>query len=178
MNKTMNDAQRKLAADNHNLIYSFLKSRHLSLDAIEDWYGTAAIGLCKAALIWDEKRGVKFPTLAYFCMNNEVGMILRKNRKDISPTVSLDDEFTNDDGSFTLSDIIPDKRDPYAPVYIYDAIEIAARDMSERDKKILDMIVDQGMTHTAVAAALGIAQPTVSHIYRKFFSKIREYLAN
>ena len=41
MSQTLNNAQRKLVEDNHNLIYSFLNSRHLSLDAVEDWYGTA-----------------------------------------------------------------------------------------------------------------------------------------
>lgn len=175
MSKVLNDAQRKLVEDNHNLIYSFLNSRHLSLDSVEDWYGTAAIGLCKAALTFDESRGAKFTTLAYICMDNEVRGIMRTNRKLAQATVSLDDPIEGADGC-TLADVITDNgRDFMESVYLNDAIAIAYKKLNERDKAMIDMVVNQGMTNIAVAAKFGVAQPTVSRVYTKFIKMIREY---
>lgn len=175
MNRALNDAQRKLVEENHNLIYSYLNSRNLSLDAIEDWYGTAAIGLCKAALIFDESRGAKFTTLAYICMDNEVKQILRKSKKNIKTIISLDDAIDDTDGSSCLGDIIPDNRDFYYPIYLNDAISIASQKLNERDLMIIDLIVSQGLTHQTIAKRLNISQPSVSRVYNKFLNKIREY---
>lgn len=175
MSKVLNDAQRKLVEDNHNLIYSFLNSRHLSLDSVEDWYGTAAIGLCKAALTFDESRGAKFTTLAYICMDNEVRCIMRTNRKLAQSTVSLDDPIEGADGC-TLADVINDtQHDFMESIYLNDAIAIAYKKLNDRDKAMIDMVVNKGMTNVAVAAKFGVAQPTVSRVYTKFIKMIREY---
>lgn len=174
MSQTLNEQQRKLVEDNHNLIYSFLNSHHLSLDAVEDWYGTAAIGLCKAALIYDESRGSKFSTLAYLCMDNEVKMIMRNNRKCVSTVASLDDEVRSSDGC-CLADVVPDNRDFYFSIYLNDAIAIATRKLSERDKQFIDLIVNHGKTNTEIARQFGVSQPTVSRVYCGFIKSIREY---
>lgn len=174
MTQTLNEKQCKLVEDNHNLIYSFLKSHHLSLNAIDDWYGTAAIGLCKAALIYDEGRGVNFSVLAYCCMETEVRNVMRSNRKDINAVVSLDSEI-NTDGSH-LSDIIPDERDISFPIHLNDAIEKAFSKMSDRDRLIVDYAIMKGMTSVSIAAKFGISQSTASRVYRNFFNQVRDYI--
>lgn len=174
MNKVLNNAQRKLVEDNHNLIYSFLNSRHLSLNAVEDWYGTAAVGLCKAALAFDESRGVKFSVLAYICMDSEVRCV-SKNRKSVSAAVSLDDELATSESGCFLTDIIPDKRDSFYSIYLNDAVNIAYRRLNDRDKQIVDLIVNYGLTHSAIAANFGVARSTVSQVYDKFLKQIRDY---
>lgn len=70
--KQLNQTQQRLVEENHNLIYSFMNKNKLSFESVEDWYGTCAIGLCKAALIYDPGKNVKFNTLAYVCMSNEM----------------------------------------------------------------------------------------------------------
>lgn len=174
MNKTLNDEQRKLVEDNHNLIYSFLNSRHLSLDAIEDWYGTAAIGLCKAALIYDESKGCKFTTLAYIIMDNEVKQVMRSNKKCVSAKVSIDSPISSADGC-CLADIIPDTRDFMYSIYLNDAIAIATRGLSERDLKILHLIVEKGYSQKRISSEFKISQPQVSRIYKAFCDKIKQY---
>lgn len=173
MNKTLNDTQRKLVEDNHNLIYSFLRSRNLSLDAVEDWYGTAAIGLCKAALVFDESRGCKFTTLAYLIMDNEVKMIMRQNRKNVPATVNLNSPINTADGCY-LADIIPDTGDFMYSIYLNDAIEIASRGLSDRDKKIVRLILEKGYSQRKVARMFGLSQTQVSRIYKRFYTKIKE----
>lgn len=174
MNKTLNDTQRKLVEDNHNLIYSFLRSRNLSLDAVEDWYGTAAIGLCKAALVFDESRGCKFTTLAYMIMDNEVRMIMRQNRKNVSASVSLNSPINTADGC-CLADIIPDTKDFMYSIYLNDAVSIASRGLSDRDKKIVRLILEEGYSQRKVSKLFGVSQAQVSRIYRGFYTKIKEY---
>lgn len=174
MSQTLNDAQRKLVEDNHNLIYSFLNSHNLSLDAVEDWYGTAAIGLCKAAMIYDEKKGYKFATLAYIVMDNEVKKEMRNSRKCVSNTLSLDAPVDGADG-VTYADIIPDSKDFMYSIYLNDAIDIALRGLSDRDKTIITMIVDYGMKHKEVATRLGMSRSGVSMIYEEFIGKLRAY---
>lgn len=76
MGQRLNDKQRRLVEENHNLIYSFLLANKLD---IEEYYDLAAIGICKAALAFSENKS-KFSTLAYKCMWNEVMIEKRKER--------------------------------------------------------------------------------------------------
>lgn len=175
MSKTLNDTQRKLVEDNHNLIYSYLHSHNLSLDAIEDWYGTAAIGLCKAALVYDENRGAKFSTLAYICMDREVKLIMRKSKRSVRATMSLDAELTSGDGGCYLTDLVADPYDFTSTIFINDAIRIATEGLSSRDKTIIHMIVDLGMSQKKISDQFGISQAMVSRIYKKYMGKIRDY---
>lgn len=172
MSKTLNDAQRKLVEDNHNLIYSFLNSRHLSLDSVEDWYGTAAIGLCNAAMTFDESRGTKFQTYAYKCMKNAVNGVMRNNAKLIVPVFSLDDTAI-ENGS--LEGIITDNKDPFFDIYVKESIEIATRGMSDRDKQMVDMIIRQGYDQSSVARVFGLSRQRVSEIMKPVLETIREY---
>ena len=56
----MTEEQKKLAEDNHNLIYFYARKYHMSKQDFEDMYGILAIGLCKAARDYDESRGRAF----------------------------------------------------------------------------------------------------------------------
>lgn len=62
----LNDGQRKLVADNHNLIYQYLIDNNLSQD---EYYDIAAIGMCKAALKYDTSKGA-FSTYVYKAIGN------------------------------------------------------------------------------------------------------------
>ena len=68
MSIQLNDEQRKLVADNHNLIYQYLIDNNLPQD---EYYDIAAIGLCKAALKYDASKGA-FSTYAYRAIKNNI----------------------------------------------------------------------------------------------------------
>lgn len=51
----MNDEQRKLVENNHNLIYAILHKYNLPID---EYYDVAAIGLCKAAITFDAEKDI------------------------------------------------------------------------------------------------------------------------
>lgn len=170
----LNEAQKKLVEENHNLIYSFLKHRNLSLNSIEDWYGTAAIGLCKAAMLYDESRGFKFSTLAYVCMEREVISVKRREYKNMQAAISLDDKVITKDGSCPLSEVIPSPNDNFMSVYVNDVIEKAFENMSTRDKSVVDMVMNHNMTQKRIADNFGMSRQSINNIYRKFIANIRE----
>lgn len=176
MSKTLNDTQRKLVEDNHNLIYSYIHSHKLNLDAVEDWYGAAAVGLCKAALIYDESRGCKFSTLAYLCIDNEVKMEMRRNRKLVAPTLSLHAPINQAVGC-CMADIIPDNHDFMFSIYLNDAVAIATKGLSKRDSEFIHLIFEQGYTQKEVADKFGVSRTLVQRVYSSFKKKIRDYFA-
>jgi RNA polymerase sigma factor (sigma-70 family) len=70
----LNEKQKNLVEENYKLIYKYAKEHKLDL---EEFSGLLSIGLCKAALNYDEDK-TKFSTFAFKCMGNEVGNYLRK----------------------------------------------------------------------------------------------------
>ena len=64
----LSDEQRKIAEENHNLIYSFARKKNLDID---EFYDLLAIGLCKAAYYFKPNKG-KFSTIAYIRMQHEM----------------------------------------------------------------------------------------------------------
>ena len=88
-------AQKYLAEQNHNLIYAVLKNNGWSID---EYYGIAAIGLCKAASNYDKRRGVAFTTYAYSVIRNSVLDDIKRQRaykRSAYKTVCLDEARTH-----------------------------------------------------------------------------------
>lgn len=86
--------QSALAEENERLIYYALK--RFGITDIDEYYGFAAVGLCKAAKYWAPERG-KFSTFAMVVMRNELHLARRSQRKDVKPSVSID--YRDDDGA-------------------------------------------------------------------------------
>ena len=63
----LDEQQKKLVEENHNLIYYALGKYRLNQ---EEYYDILAIGLCKAAIAFDSERS-KFSTFAMNIMYNE-----------------------------------------------------------------------------------------------------------
>lgn len=91
----------RMVEENHNLIYGFLHKYKLS----EDFYGDAAIGLCKAAQSYDESKGSSFATYAYKCMFNECGITLRVDKRKVQ-TISFETPIA-DGENVNLESVLP-----------------------------------------------------------------------
>lgn len=174
MSNMLNDKQQTMVEDNHNLIYSFLANRGLSLDAVEDWYGTAAIGLCKAAITYDESRGVKFSTYAYVVMENEIRQIKRKERRQVQAEESLGTAFY---GELTIEDTVKDPNDFVDDVVFSDTIVDVLRSRCDRDRLVIDLIMNQGYSQKKAAGEVGISQPQACRIYKSFINSILKHIA-
>ena len=77
--EALSKRQQEFVEKNHNLIYKAINKHNLNM---EDFYGVAAIGLCKAALTFDESRGFKFSTYAMTVMDNAIKQEFRRNEKE------------------------------------------------------------------------------------------------
>lgn len=175
MNRQLNNKQRELVENNHDLIYSFLYSHNLSLYAIEDWYGIAAIGLCKAAMIYDETKEYEFSMLAYVIMDNEVKIVKQKEFKDSQSELDMDGLMGATD-KHSYFDLISDPEGFTYSVRLNDAIKYALQKLNDRDKSIIELIAGCGTTSKRIAEMLKITQSAVHQVYRKFIQSIREYL--
>ena len=80
MTERLTDDQRKLVEDHHDLIYYFMNVNGLTENDVIDWYGEAAVCLCRAAIKFDPKKGVKFRKYAYMAMYSK--MIAIKSRQN------------------------------------------------------------------------------------------------
>lgn len=168
MRGRLNDEQRKLVADNHNLIYAFLHSNRLS---IEDYYDLAAIGICKAALAYDDTKS-KFSTYAYKCMWNQVMIEKRKQnaimRADEQAVFYYEAMFDcNDESECSFLSLLPDwKQDVGKQAEIRHFIFELYSKLNEKEIKILDLLI-QGYTQREICSCVGCAQPTVSRFQKR-----------
>ena len=151
----LTDQQRKLVEDNHNLIYKFATSKNAS---VEEFYGLFAIGLCKAAMIFDESKGLTFSTLAYKCMDNEYGMYWRAALcgKRINPNLIFSSEEL-------IGDIGTDG-------YVFDKTRIYVEEFFNRlpknQKRVLNGLL-HGYKGTEIAEHMGCTSQRVSAIKKQ-----------
>lgn len=163
----MTHEQRKLAEDNHNLIYGFLNKHELS---IEEYYDVAAIGLCKAAISYDSSI-TQFATYAYTVMYNEIKVCYRRQQASIRVPTHLIDYYdapihTEGTHELTLLDVIPSHECLEDTILNCECIKKFVGTLSEQEKKLV-MLVYNECTQTEMAATLGLSQSYVSRMLRK-----------
>ena len=111
--------------NNHKLIYYYIHKNGLSVD---EYYDILAIGLCKAALHFDESKCIKFVTYALFVMRNEhlLNERLKHNKKRDALVLSLSTQIqiNEDSNDITLEDCIPGDRDIFDSLILLDIEKI------------------------------------------------------
>lgn len=159
----LSSEQCQLVEDNYYLIYWFLKKHQLSID---EYYDVAAIGLCKAAKLYDSQRGFKFATFAYAVMLNEFRMTKRKTEKSVVPYIHLEDTPISAQDA-TYANIIADEADYFESIESVLCVQTAMKKLntklSERDMKILGLYLND-MKQVEIAKRFGITQAQVSRI--------------
>lgn len=162
------EEQRKLVEENHNLIYSFLQKYKLSVD---DYYGLAAIGLCKAGSAFDVSKS-NFSTYAYKCMFNEImHEIRKKTRARMIPEYQIvyyQAELNDNNGGDTAKfmNYIPSKENVEDNVISEIIFDEYASKLKERDKKIFSLF-REGYKQREICKIVGCSQPQVSRVKKK-----------
>ena len=169
----------KLITDNMGLVYAQLKRFNMLND--DDAYGYAVDALINAARSYDDSRSVKFSTYAMACIYNGLAMYMRtvrKRRHEISYDVEVRDT------DLTLRDLLPDTGPMPDELYLDKELHVMVRKAIDKvlseftNKTSVDIIEywrDTGFTarQADIAAALGIAQPTVSRALSAFKYRIK-----
>lgn len=157
------------------MIYTFLQKYHLS---VEDYYGLAAIGLCKAGSKFDGSKS-KFSTYAYRCMFTTVFTEIRDKKAEkripehqiVYYQAELDDNNCGDTSIFM--NYIPSKENVEENVLSDIIFEEYMSKLKDRDKKIF-ILFSEGYKQKEIGKIVGCSQAQVSRVRKK----LCKYLAN
>ncbi len=175
-------ARKKLIEHNLRLVVFLSKKYENTGIDLEDLVSIGTIGLIKGVNTYRLDKNIKLATYASRCIDNEILMFLRKNKKR-KGEISFEDNlsFDSEGNELHLEDILgtdPDIvtkgiEEKTEKSLMYKEIE----KLNERDKKI--MILRYGlygqdeMTQKDVAALLGISQSYISRIEKKVVKKLK-----
>lgn len=184
------DKQARSRLINHNLrLVSHIVKKYAGSVSIEvdDLISVGAIGLIKAIDSFDYKKGVGLATYASKCIDNEILMQIRVNKKH-KDVVSLSSKFASDkDGNeVLLMDILEsdedEVEDAVSSSFIMEKINSAINlRLTDREKEII--IKRYGLngqkvyTQKELADELGISRSYVSRIEAKALEEIKGDLA-
>ena len=166
----MTEEQKKLAEENHNLIYFYARKYHISKQDFEDMYGILAIALCKAARDYDESRGRAFSTVAMGYMLNECRNAYRcdKYRNGKLSICSYNNifSFSDEDSTTEYIDMLEGKQDVWDDVNL-----IEFNQFNEQLRKIAYLSY-LGYNQQEIAKEMGITQSLVSRKLKKIRKEI------
>lgn len=169
MMQKMNEQQKALAERNLPLVTWYLQN-HVAwwrVDEYEDLFQIGAIGLCKAAMTYDESRGVRFGTYACACISGEIWNYLRpfRRREKMLDAARLEDEVMGEAEEITLADQIPGREDGQAMDRMLILREAMDR-IKGRDREVLRLTM-QGFGQVEIGRRMRMSQPNVGRILRR-----------
>lgn len=176
-------AREKLISHNLRLVAHIVKKYTNSLEA-DDLLSVGTIGLIKAVDSFDCTKSVQFSTYAARCINNEILMLIRSNKKHKN-VVSLNSLTTNcdEDKDLELIDVLSTDDDEIFTqvennLMVQKIKDIIKTKLDEREQAVVKMRygIDckRAMTQKEVAEALGISRSYISRIENKTLKVIKE----
>jgi RNA polymerase sporulation-specific sigma factor len=143
----------------------------------DDCISLGNYGLLKAAISFDETKGIKFATFAARCIHNEIFMDWRKKR--FAEPLFFDDPLNTDvDGNtLLLSDIIADIKESNIEEqtetsdFLADVLNYVLNHLSIRDRLVFLFSI-AGLLQTEISEKIGISQSYISRLEKKISDKI------
>ena len=168
----------------HNLrLVVFLSKKYENTGVdLEDLVSIGTIGLIKGVNTYKLDKNIKLATYASRCIDNEILMFLRKNKRR-KGEVSFEDSLSYDaeGNELHLEDILGTE-DNVVTRPIEEELEkkilyTELKNLNDRDKEIMTMryglLGKKEMTQKEVAETLGISQSYISRIEKKVINKLR-----
>lgn len=179
-------ARTKLIEHNLRLVAHIVKKYYTTSKNQEDLISVGTIGLIKAIDSFDCKNGARFATYASKCLQNEILMYFRSQKKmqcEVSINEAID---TDKDGNpltyidiISVDDTIAEDLD--TKFKSRRALEIVDRILDPREREIIVLRYGLGgapaITQREVAAKLGISRSYVSRIEKAALEKISKHLS-
>ncbi len=176
-------ARDKLISHNLRLVAHIVKKYTYSLEA-DDLLSVGTIGLIKAIDTFDYGKKVQLSTYAARCINNEILMLIRSNKKHKN-VVSLNSLTSNneDDKDLELKDVLAsDDEEIFSQVennLIMQKIKtIIASKLDKREQAVIKLRYgidcEKALTQKEVAQELGISRSYISRIENKTLKVIKE----
>lgn len=173
MSLKLNDEQRRLVEQNHNLIYSAMTKCGIRRQDFDDYYGFVATGLCKAVVNYDESKAKSFSTYAYKCMQKEIIAYTRwrfADKRDERLTVSYNQLINDlDENEKEYSFLLADKKNNEKNSNFWLNFDDKMRILNNKDRMII-VLKAQGYTIKEIGQAVNISFQAV----HKRLKKLRE----
>ena len=179
------EARNILIERNLRLVAHIMKKYYAVVSDQEDLISIGTIGLIKGITTFDASKGARLATYAARCVENEILMYFRSQRKS-SQDVSLSDyiETGADGAALSLMDVVSDEEDLLERVSTRDAVRRVCRAVDsslteqERQVIILRYGLGGGKAHRQreVAQATGISRSYVSRIEKRALQKLKAAL--
>ena len=181
------DAKDKLIEHNLRLVVFLAKKYENTGVDLEDLVSIGTIGLIKGIQTFQSGKNIKLATYASRCIDNEILMHLRKNKK-VKTEVSIDASLSLDGegNELHLEDVLgtdPDlvskeiERENDKKIMLEEVMKLKPRD---RDIIVLryGLLGNDELTQKEVAERLGISQSYISRIEKKVIKRLRMVVGN
>lgn len=175
-------AREKLILHNLRLVAHIVRKYYSSSKFGEDLVSIGTIGLVKAVDSFDPGNGARFATYGARCIQNEILMYFRSQKKlagevSINETIDVD----RDGNPLTYMDVIGSDEcmteEVGREIQSEQAMRLVFTRLGERERKILVMRYglkgDEPMTQREVAERMGISRSYVSRIEKGALEKLR-----
>ena len=179
------EARNILIERNLRLVAHIMKKYYAQTSDQEDLISIGTIGLIKGITTFDQTKGARLATYAARCVENEILMQFRSQRKS-SQDVSLSDfiETGAEGANLELMDVVSQDTDLMDQVsnreqlrLLCDAID---RVLTEQERQVIRLRYGLGgctaCRQRQVADILGISRSYVSRIEKKALEKLRKQL--
>ena len=160
----MNDKQCQLVEDNLNLVYFIIRKEYPTFLGDEDLVQSARLGLCQAAINWDENRG-KFSTFAGKCIRNEINKEFIR-RKPHARNISLETPIAEEG---VLADVLEGES--------YDSIgvEDSFYNYLTKEERTVFSLNNMGLSSAEIAESTGYGVQKVLKLLRIIKLKWRKF---
>ncbi len=174
-------AREKLILHNLRLVSHIASKYESKFDSYEDLISIGTIGLIKAIDSYSLSKSVKLATYASKCIENEILMVLRSNKKH-SKNVSLSDNLnsSSDDSDISLIDTIPSDEESLDDVLFkkqrLKQLSQYINLLDEREYQIISLRYglnnNAPLTQKEISTMYDISRSYVSRIEKRALSKL------
>ncbi len=179
------EARNILIERNLRLVAHIMKKYYAQTDDQEDLISIGTIGLIKGITTFDPSKGAKLATYAARCVENEILMHFRSQRKS-SNDVSLSDYIdTGSDGTaLSLMDVVSEDEDLLEQISNREQLQMVRRlvdtCLTEQERQVISLrygLQDgRPLRQREVAKQTGISRSYVSRIEKRALEKLRKEL--
>ena len=179
------EARNILVERNLRLVAHIMKKYYAADGDQEDLISIGTIGLIKGITTFDGSKGARLATYAARCVENEILMHFRAQKKS-AQDVSLSDCIENggDGTSLSLLDVVSEDVDLLEQVSTRESVkrlrEALERDLTDQERQVIALRYGLGGTKVhrqrEVAQRTGISRSYVSRIEKRALEKLRAAL--
>ncbi len=182
------EARNKLIEHNLRLVAHIVKKYDHRNEDMDDLISIGTIGLIKGVDSYSYKHGTRITTYCARCIENEILMHFRSDKKN-TKNVSINDSvgFDKDGNEITLLDILKAPKPDFAlDLHLKNNIKLLHQYfdiLTEREKEIIikryGLNNEDAITQKEIAKKLGISRSYVSRIEKRALTKmLHEFIKN